>query len=407
MDPSLIRDPEIIFTSLVAFFIALVTALVFSALFKRFKIPWTIALILGGIVMGPQGFGLFQLNEIVMFLAEIGVIFLMFIAGMEVKVSSIKTVWKESAIIGAISGIVPAAIGVAIGLAFGYEMVTALLMGIIFTSSSFAVVIPTLEARGILDYKIGRVVVASTMLQDIASLILLGLLLQFISPETAVSLPVLGIVMFIAFAAGVLIRRYIKWFRQWLAKLRTQKMSTYSLFERELTLMVAILIGSAIVFDLFHLETIVGAFFAGLILAEITRSKILENKVHVLGYGIFIPIFFVTVGGWTDVGVLIEESSTVLPLVFAILIGSSLSKFLSGWASARWLGFNSYKSVLVGVTSIPQLITTLAVLLVGQRLGILPPELVTAVIILSIVTTLLSPLFTSYLLRTRPISELR
>ncbi len=407
MDPSLIRDPEVILTSMVAFFIALVTALVFSALFKRFKVPWAIALILGGIVMGPQGIGLFEINEIVMFLAEVGIIFLMFIAGMETKISAIRSVWKESAFVGAVSGFAPALVGLIIGLAFGFGIETSLLLAIIFTSSSFAVVIPTLEARGVLHYKIGRIIVASTMLQDIASLILLGIFLQFISPETAVPLPVLMIFMMFAAAAGMLARKYITPFRQWLAKLREKKAGTHSLFEQELTLVVAILIGTAILFEFFKLETIVGAFFAGLILAEITRSKILENKIHILGYGVFIPIFFVTIGGWTDLGLLVESASTIWPLVIIVLLGSSLTKFFSGWASGRWLGLSSYKSGLIGITSVPQLITTLAVVLVGQRLELLPPELVTAIIILSVVSTLVSPLITNYLLRTRPDSYLK
>ncbi len=407
MDPSIIRDPDVIFTSLVAFFIALVTALVFSALFRRFKVPWAIALILGGIVMGPKGIGLFELNEIVMFLAEVGIIFLMFIAGMETKISSIKSVWKEATVIGAISGFVPAMVGIIIGLSFGFGLATSLLLGIIFTSSSFAVVIPTLEARGVLHFKLGRIIIASTMIQDIASLILLGMFLQFISPDTTVSLPVLMIFMFFALAMGMLARKYITPFRQWLAGLRNRKPGTHSLFEQELTLVVAILIGTSILFEFFKLETIVGAFFAGLILAEITRSKILESKIHVLGYGVFIPIFFVTIGGWTDIGLLVEEASTIWPLVLVVLLGSSLSKFLSGWLSSRWLGLSNYKSVLVGVTSVPQLITTLAVVLVGQRLELLSPELTTAIIILSITTTLISPLITNYLLRARPDSYLK
>ena len=407
MDPSIIRDSEMILTSLVAFFVALVTALVFSALFKRFRIPWTIALILGGIVMGPQGFGFFQLNEIVMFLAEVGIIFLMFIAGMETKISSIKSVWKEALYIGAFSGIVPGLVGMIIGLAFGYELTTAFLLGIIFTSSSFAVVIPTLESKGVLHYKIGRVIVASTMIQDIFSLITLGVFLQFISPDTVVNLPILIIIMSLAVAGGILVNEYMTPFRQWLAKLRERKIGSHLLFEQELTLVVSILIGTAIVFEFLKLETIVGAFFAGLILAEITRSKILKNKIHVLGYGIFIPVFFVTIGGWTNVSLLIEESSSVLPLVLVVLLGSSLTKFFSGWISARVLGFSKYKSTLVGVTSVPKLITTLAVVLVGQRLDLLSPELVTALIVLSIVSTLVAPLTTNYLLKSKPDSYLR
>jgi Kef-type K+ transport system membrane component KefB len=407
MDPSIIRDPEMIFTSMVAFFVALVTALVFSALFKRFRIPWTIALILGGIVMGPQGIGLFQLNEIVMFLAEIGIIFLMFIAGMETKISSIKSVWKEALYIGAFSGVVPGLVGVIIGLVFGYELATAFLLGIIFTSSSFAVIIPTLESKGVLHYKIGRVIVASTMIQDMASLILLGAFLQFVSPDTVVNLPVLIIIMSMVIAGGILASKYMTPFRQWLAKLRKREEGSHSLFEQELTLVVAILLGVAIIFQFFKLETIVGAFFAGLILAEITRSKILKNKIHILGYGIFIPVFFVTIGGWTNIGLLIEESTSVLPLVIVVLLGCSLTKFFSAYISARVLGFTKYKSNLIGITSVPKLITTLAVVLVGQRLELLSPELVTALIVLSIVSTLTAPLVTNYLLKSKPDSYLK
>ncbi len=402
MDPAEFRDPEIILESLTAFFVVLVTALIFSALFRRFKVPWAVALILGGIALGPQGLGWFEPGESLLFMAEIGVIFLMFIAGMETKISSIKEVWWEAFFVGTISGLVPALVGLLIGIFFDLGIEAALLLAIIFMSSSFAVVIPTLEARGVIHYRLGKIIVASTMLQDIASLIILAIFLQFISPEeTPVSFPVLMIIVAAVFAAGYKLKRYVPRFRKWLQEQKKKTSNRYR-FERELRMAVAVLIGASVVFEFFRMETIVGAFFAGLLLSEVISSKVLENKIHVLGYGIFIPVFFVTIGGWTNVSLLVEEASKIWPLVFAIILGSALTKFASGFLASRWLSLSTYQSSLVGVTSVPQLITTLAVVLVGQGLGILDEQLSTAIIMLSIVTTLVSPMITGHLLRSKP-----
>lgn len=404
------REPEIVLSSLTIFFTALAGALIFSMLLKRLKVPWAVTLILGGVLIGPHGLRLIELNDTLVFLSEMGILFLMFIAGMETKVSAIKSVWKNAVVVGVASGLIPAMVGVVIGLAFGYGLSTALLLGIIFINSSFAVVIPTLESKGILHYKIGRVIVASTMIQDISSLIMLAVFLQIASPEGWLPLPVVVILLGFALAAGIAAKSLIPRFRQLMVELRRIRKldnDVYALFEQELTLVVAVLVGVAIVFELFKMETVVGAFFTGLILTEITRSKILEHKIHILGYGVFIPIFFVTVGVWIDVHMLTEQALTIWPLILAIVLGSSASKFVSGWLAAKMLGYSSYQSSLIGITSVPQLITTLAIATVGQRLGIMPPELVIAIVVLSITTVVASPLIAGQMLRMKQRSQLR
>lgn len=393
------RDPEMILASLFTFFVALAAALLFSSTLRRFKIPWAIALIFTGVIIGPYGLDWFELDDTVLFLSEIGVIFLMFLAGMETRISAIRPVLRDASIVATVSGIVPALVGVAIGLGFGYGWDTALILAIIFMSSSFAVVIPTLEARGLLQTRLSRVIVASTMLQDIASLILFAVLLQFITPESWVPIPALISAGVMAAAGGYLLRHYFSHLQAWFQHLRQKESHEFELFEQELTLTVVILVGAAIVFEILRMETIVGAFFAGILIAEITRSQILEHKVHILGYGIFIPIFFVSVGAWVELSIFQDELWLILPLTAAIVLGSALTKFISGWAAAKVLGYSGLQSSLIGVTSIPQLITTLAVLLVAQNLELLPPEVVTAVVILSVVTVVASPLITNRLLQ--------
>ena len=392
------RESEMILVSLLAFFVVLGAALLFSSLLRRFSIPWAVALILGGVAVGPYGAGLVEINDTVLFLAEIGVIFLMFIAGMETSISAIKRVWRDGLTVAVASGLIPSIVGLAIGFGFGYGWEVALILAVIFMSSSFAVVIPTLEEKGILHSKLGRVVVSSTMIQDIASLLLLAIMLQFISPDAWVPLPILLGAMAAALVAGIFARKHIAQIRQWWEDRRQHSSHEFALFEQELSLVIIIMVGMAFIFEALKMETIVGAFFAGLIISELTKSKVLEYKIHILGYGVFIPIFFVVIGAWVDVNVFTEELWTILPLALTILLGSSVSKFASGWIAGRALGYSSKESAIIGATSVPQLITTLAVLLVGQNLGILSPELVAAIVVLSIATVIISPSITNRLL---------
>lgn len=387
------RDTELTFLS---FFIILIVGLVFSALFRRFRFPWVVTLILGGIVFGPFGFRMFELDATITFLSEIGLVFLMFMAGMETRLSGLKAVWRESALIAAVNGIVPALIGFLIGIVFGLGITVSVLLSIIFMSSSFAVVIPSLEAKGMLHSKIGKVIVASTMFQDIASLIILAVVLQVMNPATFLPFSAFLILFLLAIFMGVIVRWVIPRLR-WMLDLENRQREDTDLFERELRLVVAILIGAVIVFQVLGLEAVVGAFFAGLILSEATQSRILESKIRVLAYGIFIPVFFVVVGANTNLQIFAEAQGIFL-LAGVVVLGFTIAKYISGWVAARMSGFTSIQSSLIGITSVPQLTIALAVVAVAHRLNLFPPGVTTAIILLSIVTVLVSPMITNRVL---------
>ncbi len=394
-----IRNPELILSSLTTFFLALLIGLVFSHIFKRLRVPWAVSLVIGGIVLGPNALGIFELNEIILFLSEVGVIFLMFLAGMEVKFSAIRDVWKESTIVGVMTGMIPALIGFAIGHVFGYGITVSILLAIILMSSSFAVVMPALEVRGLIYTKLGRVIIASTMFQDIFSLIVLGVLLQFITPDSALPIPIWAILLFFALLAGIVVKSIPK-LHDLFEKMYPSEEGRKDFYEDELKLVIVILLGAAIIFEFFRFETIVGAFFAGLLISEVVESRVLTGKVHILGYGLFIPVFFVTVGAWADLSLFGETH--VWALAATIVFFSSVSKFFSGWISGMMVGFDAYESSLIGLTSMPQLITTLAVVVVSNRLELLPPEVVTSVIILAILTVIMSPMITNQVMDRAP-----
>ncbi|MEX0935164.1 MAG: cation:proton antiporter [Candidatus Paceibacterota bacterium] len=368
-------------TQLLPFFVVLFAGLFFSEAFNRLHLPWVTALILGGILIGPFGLDFVEVDPILQFFSEVGLVFLMFMAGLETRLSSFSKSIKHVWVIALLGGVIPFIVGVGIGAWFDYSITTSLLLGITFISSSIAVVIPALEQTGILQRKIGHVIVSSTMLQDIASLVLLSIVFQATSPTTSLPLPI-----FYILSVGVLL--FLRW-----ALPRLQWFFHHperDLFQQELRSVFAILIGTVILFELLGLHPIIAGFFAGLVLSESITSSTLKGKLRALSYGLFIPVFFITTGITTNVSILFDSTAGFLVLV--VVVGLIISKIVSGWIGGVLLRFNTRDTWLISVTSIPQLSTTLAIVFSGVEFGFLDAKLSAALVILTIVTTFLSPL---------------
>lgn len=366
------------------FFLILLATVLFSAAFRRFHLPWVLALITAGIVVGPNGLALTEVTPTLAFLSQIGLIFLMFMAGLETKFSSFKRLKRDIGWLSTLNSLVPLVAGVGVGALFGFSTTASLLLGIIFMSSSIAVIIPTLESFGLIETKLGRSIVAATIIEDVVSLILLSVLLQIINPVTLLPLPSFYfLVTLIMLGFAYMLPRI----RSLIPVRRDEK----DLFESEVRIIFALLIGVVVTFELLGLHPIIAGFFAGLVLSESIKSEILIDKLRTISYGIFIPVFFVVIGMETDIGVF-QESTAVIGIVLTIVATSMLTKFFSGWIGGQIIGFNQRQSTIIGFATIPQLSTTLAVVFTAVETGLLPPTLMTAMVILSIITTLVAPI---------------
>jgi len=342
-------------------------------------------LILGGVLLGPSVLDIASVDPTIDFIGQIGLVFLMFMAGLETKMSQFKEFQTKLLFLAMFNGLVPFIAGFTIVLLLGYELITALIVGIIFISSSVAVVIPTLEVTGMIKNKLGQSVMITTVLQDIGSLVLLSLLLQLVSPVTEVPLYV-----FYPVLLGVLValRLWIPRLRAWVVRMTTDAPDLFQLEFRSTFLM---LIGTVIAFELLGLHPIVAGFFSGLVLADSIRSKVLKDKIKTISYGIFIPTFFIVVGLQTDLSVFADVGS-VLTVMLLLVGGLVISKYVSGFVGARSVGFDNTEANFYAATSLPQLSTTLATAFVAFNLGLLDQTLLTSLVILSVVTVLLSPL---------------
>ena len=367
------------------FFIIILDGLFFSSIFGKFRIPWVVTLIITGFIIGPFGLNFFIVDQTIDFFAHMGLIFLMFLTGLEVKLSTFKESKKEIFKISLLNGGLPFLVGFFLLFFWGYDIKASFLFGIIFISSSVAVIIPSFYTNKLFGTKIGNSTMAAVIFQDVLSLFLLSLLLHLVSPS--VNFPL--ILFYALLILGILTIRWIIFRVHYLALYIKDKKGDR--FEQEFRLVLVTLLGIVIFFEFFGLHAIIAAFFGGLILSDIVKSKVLKTKLHVMGYGIFIPIFFVVIGMETDLGIFGKAPGISL-LLFLVIIGSMFSKFIGGFLGARVAGFNSKESLLTGSATIPQLSTTLAAVFAGFEIGIIDSDLVAIMVFLSIVTTFVGPI---------------
>jgi Kef-type K+ transport system membrane component KefB len=366
------------------FFLIVFAGVFFSAIFKRIHVPWVVALLTGGVLIGPHVLNLITITPTAEFIGQVGLVFLMFMAGLETRFGNFKGFQGRLLWLAFINGAIPGVIGFALGYLFGYSFVPSLLIGIIFVSSSIAVVIPSLENFNMLKTKLGQSVVMTTVIQDVASLILLSVLLQSVSPATNLPLYAfypLVLIVFVAFR--LLLPKVRKFFISDVKEFR-------DIFQQEFRSTFLVLLGTVIAFEFLGLHPIIAGFFAGLILSDSIKNPALKEKIRTISYGIFIPTFFIIIGAQTDITVL-RDATTTVPLVMAIVIGSVVSKFSSGWLGGKIAGFDSNQALFFGVSSIPQLSTTLAVAFTALSLGLIDQKLITAMVMLSVFTVIISP----------------
>jgi len=243
----------------IPFFIVLIAGLFFSELFLRFQVPWVIALIIGGIIIGPTGFGIFETNTIVGFFSEIGLIFLMFMAGLESNLFGGKRPregYERILKISIINTVIPFVVGMIIALSLGYSNIVAFLIGTVFASTSVAVLLPSLESMKLLRCGLGRTMINVGILNDVISLTLLSIALNSISKTSTLSVMTF-VLLFIAviWLLRVFVPKIIWFFEQ---DIKSEK----DLFQQELRTILFILVGVVILFELIGLDPVISGFFA-------------------------------------------------------------------------------------------------------------------------------------------------
>jgi CPA2 family monovalent cation:H+ antiporter-2 len=356
---------------------------------RRTGLPIIVAEILFGIIIGRSLFNLVPESPIVDFFSTFGLVYLMFLAGLETDLSKMR--WKnvrKALAIGLVSVAVPFAAGYFIAPWVG---INRLLLGTILCTTSLGLVLPILRELN-LPPRLSRLLLASVILVDILSLFLLAFVLATIQGQLEARLfySLLGIV-FLFFVPWIINRRRLR-------RKITAKLFRKGYFEMEMRVSFALifLLGAVSLQLGFH--SIIGAFIAGLLISEILPRATLESeKLQSFGYGFFVPLFFIFTGAKVNLLAVFSSLDNVTVLLVIIAVGM-LAKIVSVAAASRFSGINMRRSLAFGLFHTAMLSLILAMADISIRLGLIGERLFSIFVILALVTSTLAPALGKYIL---------
>ena len=364
------------------FLIIFATLLLGPAIVERARVPGLIGLLLGGYAIGPHGLDLIGSgNTTVPDLGQLGLLYLMFVAGVELDLNLLRKYRRSAVAFGLLTFLLPMAFGTTVGLGLGWQVLAAILLGSLLASHTL-ITYPAVRDAGLASDPAVATVVGSTVLTDTLTLVVLAAVAGAAEGsrstiDVAIQI-VVGLVVLIAFSM-LLLPLLAGW--------------AFQLFgaERAVRYIVAItaFLAAATVAEVFGIEGIVGAFFAGLALNRLVPNEgQLMDRIGFFGGAVFIPVFLVSIGLILDPAVIVKGETLGLAGLF--ILACLGGKGLAAAVSARLLGFSRPQAGLLFSLSAAQAAATLAATVVGFQLGLFSSAVVNAVLVLIFASVLVS-----------------
>ncbi|MCL2056324.1 MAG: cation:proton antiporter [Oscillospiraceae bacterium] len=365
----------------------LVFTKIFGILSRRAHLPQVAGALLAGIILGPALFNVVDQSEMIYTLAEIGVILLMFSAGLETDLKQLRKALKSSLIIAVLGAVLPLAGGFALAYVFGSEIMQSVFIGLVLTATSISITVETLREMGKLKTNTGTTIMGAAVIDDVLGVIILSFVIGMGSGGGA------GGGNFLAFGGFFL--KIIGFFAlAWVLgnvvfKLIDHLAGKYvnarrlSIFSLAFCFALAYLAGELGIAD------ITGAYFAGLALCSSKAERFVEEQSGVLSYLFFSPIFFVSVGLYASFDGL---SADILLFAFLLLLVAIVTKMAGCALGARICKFTKVESVQIGTGMVSRGEVAIVIATKGIVAGLLSAEFFSVVIVVIIVTTLITPL---------------
>lgn len=374
------QTTEIIFSLSIILFLTNIT----RALSIKFKIPPVIGLILIGKALGPSLLNIVELNRTIEWIAQVGVLFLIFSAGIQTNLQKLKEDSKKASF-PAIGGIiVPFLAGFILTYLFNHSLISSIIIGVIFTAASISVPLMTLIDIDKFNSTEGRCIVNSAIINDIFSILLISTLFSITMYQGSGSayytgfLPFLKILLF--FLIAYLVGRYV------IITVFTNN-KRLNLESSLLSLSIAVILIYAWFAELLGLEAIMGALLSGFILGQTKAKQFIDSGITQVGKSLFVDIFFVSIGLGLNLRVLsFHPGYLILFIVLAML-----SKFFGCFTGALISRFDTVRSLRIGAGLTPRGEVSLIISAAAFHRGLIDTELLSTTIIMVVITSVIAP----------------
>lgn len=369
---------------LLSLFLMFAAAKIMAEVFERLKQPAVVGEILAGIVIGPSVLGWVAPSELITILAEVGVIFLLFTVGLETKPQAIFQVGKRAVMVGVLGVVLPFFAGYAIAMWWDGSFVEAMFIGAALVATSVGITARVLGSMGLLDTQTARIILGAAVIDDILGLIILSLVSSIsqqgtISPA-GITKTAAAAIIFTAFV-GLVGSKVLTRMAPSIKKLRVSK----PFFNIGLILCFGLSVASIYV----GVAAIIGAFLAGMALAEATEEN---HKMHQLTSGVtefLVPFFLVNIGMQLDLAVFKDMSVVALAVIVTLV--AVITKFVGCGLGAS--GMPRREMAQIGIGMVPRGEVGIVVAQIGLGLGVISGNFFAAVLFMAVATTLIAPPF--------------
>ncbi len=368
------------------FALILLIILLSPILLRRLNVPGIVGLIISGVIIGPHGLNILEKNSAVDLFSTIGLLYIMFIAGLELDMNEFQSNRNKSLLFGFFTFIIPLTIGFPVCFyLLGYDFNASFLTASMFSTHTL-IAYPIVSRLGVSKNQAVAITVGGTILTDTAVLIILAVIMgnshgnlnQAFWIRLGVSLAIFSAIMF------MIIPRIAKWFFH---KLEGEKHAHY-------IFVLAIVFFSAFMAQMSGVEPIIGAFVAGLALNRlIPHSSALMNRIQFIGNSLFIPFFLISVGMVVDTAVILSGSKALIVAVTLTIVALS-SKWLAAFFTRVTFKYSRAQGQLIFGLSSSHAAATLAIISVGFQAKIIDENILNGTVILILITCIVASFVT-------------
>lgn len=368
--------------------IILLSAKFFGIIAKKFKAPQVVGEIIAGLIVGNCLLGLVQESDFISGIAEIGVIMLMFEAGLGTNMKKLKETGVKATIIACAGVFIPLILGAVLYMSFyGFssygseEFTKALFIGTIMTATSVSITVAALKEMGKLSSTVGTTIMSAAIIDDVIGIIVLTMVLGLRDTTQNPVMVIVKSVLFFVIAAvsGVVVYRVFAW-------LDTRYEHTRRITIASLAYCLAM---AYVAEKYFGIADITGAYVAGIVLCNLADASYIERRVDISSYMVFAPVFFAGIGLKTSFD---SMNSTLLAFSIAFVVVALLGKIVGCGLVSRSLKFNWSDSIKIGLGMMTRGEVALIVTNKGLDAGIISNEYFSAVILLIIISSISTPL---------------
>ncbi len=358
----------------------------FGLFTRRLQMPSVVGSLLAGIILGPALLNIVQPSDLISSLSEIGVIVLMFEAGLDTSITDLKNAGLKALWIALLGVLVPLAMGFLVGSMYNVgpeAWLENLFIGVILTATSVGITVETLKEMGAMKTHSGNTILAAAVIDDVLGIVALTLVSGMADSSINIGIVLLKVVLFFIFSiiVGIILHKV---FAFWFDHDSRGGLQRYSIVSFAFALIMAFVSE-----EFFGVADITGSFVAGLMISGTSQCAYVTKRISTLSYLLITPIFFANIGlGLTSIA--FNGGTLLLILIFCVV--AVLSKVLSCAVAAKMVGYSNSQSMRIGCGMVSRGEVALIVANRGIALGLLSSVFVTPILLCVVFTTVVTPL---------------